>query len=310
MAAGSGIRVGTASWTDPTLTKESDWYPRRSMTAEERLRFYARRFPVVEVDSTYYYPPTQRLAGLWTERTPDDFRFDVKAYSLLTQHPASADSVWEDVRESILEEHRGKKRVYLTHLPDEAVERAFDNFRDALMPLHSAGKLGAVFFQFPPWFHPGRPAREFLEKLPERLPDYDIAVEFRNASWMGEGDRDRTLRLLRELGLVYTCVDEPQGFDSSIPPVLAATSAELAIVRFHGHNGENWEKKGISPAERYRYLYSDAELKEWASPLRELAGEARETHLIMNNCYRDYGVRNAAELGGLLDVQWDPPEQE
>lgn len=73
------IRVGTASWTDPTLTKDSDWYPTRSMSAEGRLRYYASIFPVVEVDATYYHPPTRDLAALWIERTPQDFRFDIKA---------------------------------------------------------------------------------------------------------------------------------------------------------------------------------------------------------------------------------------
>ncbi len=299
MAAGR-IRVGTASWTDPTLIKESDWYPRRSMSAEERLRYYAERFNVVEVDSTYYFPPTRDLTGKWARRTPGGFRMDVKAFSLLTGHPAPRRAVWQDVLADLPADHEAKDRVYLDHLPEGARERAWEHFREALRPLHSAGKLGAVFFQFPPWFHPGRKARVHLEELAQRLPEYDLAVEFRNGAWFGDGDTERTLALLEELGLAYVCVDEPQGFDNSVPPVLAATQPDLAVIRFHGHNRENWNKKNITAAERFRYLYSEEELEEWAPRVRELAEQARETHAIFNNCYRDYGVRNAAQMGEIL----------
>lgn len=295
----ASIYVGTSSWTDPTLVKEADFYPRRSMSAEERLRYYAEQFPLVEVDATYYYPPTPQLAGLWTKRTPEHFRMDVKAYSLFTQHPTAPKSLWEDVAADVPEEYREKRSVYLSHLPQAAVDRAWEHFREALMPLHSAGKLGAVVFQFPPWFRPSRASREHLMTLPERLPDYQVAVEFRHGSWLREEDAERTLRFLEDLGLTYVCVDEPQGFDTSVPPVLAVTS-DLAMVRFHGHNRENWEKKGITPAERFRYRYSEEELERWAPRIERLDENARETHVLMNNCYRDYGVRNAQQLATIL----------
>ena len=79
-----------------------------------------------------------------------------------------------------------------------------------------------------------------------------------------------------------------------------ACTSDLAIVRFHGHNDENWQRKGISAAERFRYLYSQEELQEWVAPIRELDAQAAETHALMNNCYQDYGVRNAYDLGRLL----------
>jgi uncharacterized protein YecE (DUF72 family) len=294
------IRVGTASWTDKTLTKDSDWYPKKSMSAKERLAFYASVFPMVEVDATYYHPPTEQLARLWAERTPDDFRFDVKAYALLTGHPAERRSLWEDVAEALPAEHADKKRVYLNHLPDDAVQRAYDAFAEALAPLEEAGKLGAIFFQMPPWFVASRDNRAFLEQLPDRLPGRRLAVEFRHGTWMDERSRDRTLDLLEGLGIAYVSVDGPQGFDTSIPPVTAVTSPDLAIVRFHGHNADTWEAKGITAAERFRYLYSPDELRDWAPRLQELADQARETHVVFNNCYRDYGVRNAQDMIRLL----------
>src|SRR5262249_50027852 len=81
------ILVGTCSWTDKTLTDETDWYPKKSMTAAERLAYYSARYPVVEADSTYYFPPSRQLTTSWVERTPKDFTMNVKAYSLLTGHP-------------------------------------------------------------------------------------------------------------------------------------------------------------------------------------------------------------------------------
>ena len=294
------MRVGTASWTDPTLVRDTDWYPKKSMSAAERLRFYASIFSMVEVDATYYYPPTEDLAGKWTRRTPDDFRFDVKAYSLLTHHPTKRDSLWEDIAAALPDEHAGKRTVYLHHLPDPALERAFAHFHAALAPLYSAGKLGGVFFQFPPWFVASRDNRRYLESLPDRVADYPLAVEFRHRSWLdGEGVR-KTLDLLEHLGIAYVCVDGPQGFDSSVPPVTAVT-ADLAVVRLHGHNAGNWERKGITAAERFRYLYDTDELAGWVEPIRELAAQAAETHVVFNNCYRDYGVRNAQDMKRLLD---------
>ncbi|MDP9405112.1 MAG: DUF72 domain-containing protein [Actinomycetota bacterium] len=300
MSAGRGrLRVGTASWTDPTLVKETQWYPRRSMSAEARLRHYASVFPLVEVDATYYHPPTPELAGLWVQRTPDDFVMDVKAYSLLTMHPTTPRSLWADVVADLPAEHVGKRNVYLEHLPEPAVERAFAHVADALRPLDSAGKLGAVFFQFPKWFVARRANRRYLESLPDRLPGYQLAVEFRHRSWLDDDTAGATLRLLEERGLAFVCVDGPQGFASSVPPLVTAT-ADLAVVRFHGHNRDTWEAKGITAAERFRYLYSTEELAAWAPKILDLAATARETHLVMNNCYRDYGVRNARELGELL----------
>ena len=266
------------------------------------MRFYASVFPMVEVDATYYHPPTEELAALWVNRTPLDFRFDIKAYSLLTQHPTQAKSLWADLAEQITDEHQGKKSVYLSHLPDDAVDEAFERFRVALMPLHSAGKLGAVFFQFPQWFTARRDNRAYLETLPARLSDYQIAVEFRHHSWLDEDTRDRTLGLLKDLGLAYTSVDEPQGFASSVPPVVAAT-ADLAVLRLHGHNAENWQRKGITAAERFKYLYSDEELREMVPKVEELASQARETHVVFNNCYRDYGVRNAHTMLSMLTTE-------
>jgi uncharacterized protein YecE (DUF72 family) len=298
-SGGNIVLTGSCSWTDRTLVQDADWYPRRTMSAEERLRFYAERFPLTEIDSTYYAPPSEQQARLWAERTPEGFRFDVKAYSLLTGHPTRPRTLWRDVRESLAPEVADKRNVYPKHLDPDALEEAWRRFAAALRPLHEAGKLGAVLFQYPPWFVPRRENRDEVQALRKRLPDYMVSVEFRSPMWLAEErDRERTLGMLEENGLVFVCVDAPAA--SKLPRVMAVTNPDLVVMRFHGRSDNTWSDTSGSAAERFRYLYSRQELEELAEPIRDVASEARETHLLMNNCYRDYSVRNAAELRDLL----------
>jgi uncharacterized protein YecE (DUF72 family) len=296
------ILIGTSSWTDPTLVKDGHFYPPDAKSAEARLRFYASRFPLVEVDSTYYFPPSETNSVLWIDRTPAHFTFNIKAYSLLTEHPTRPNSLYKDLAEQLPAETLDKRRLYRSNLPDEIVEEVWQRFRDALMPLHSAGKLGAVLFQFPQWFTISRAHKAYIEECVARLPDYRIAVEFRHKSWMEERNVEETLGFLEERNLPYVCVDMPQGFDSSLPPVAAATADDLAMVRFHGRDTKAWKTKSETASERFRYDYSKEELHEWVPKIEELSSQARETHVLMNNCYRDFAVRNARELGDMLDL--------
>jgi uncharacterized protein YecE (DUF72 family) len=270
------------------------------MSAEERLGFYAENFPIVEVDATYYAPPSEKVSGLWVERTPPDFTFDVKAFRLLTQHPTPPSSLWKDLREKLPAEAAGKRNVYMRDLPRDLQAEAVQAFRDGLMPLHSSGKLGVVLFQLPPFVYPTRGSFGYLKWVAEHLEDFQLAVEFRNGRWLDEEHMTDTLDFLERHSLAYVCVDEPQGFRSSVPPVVAVT-APIAEVRFHGRNSETWEKKGISAAERFRYDYSKRELDEWVPRIRTLAGSASTVHALMNNCYADYGIRSARLLEDLLD---------
>jgi uncharacterized protein YecE (DUF72 family) len=302
------ILIGTASWTDPTLVKDGNFYPPDAKTAEARLRFYATRFPIVEVDSTYYFPPSERNSVLWIERTPADFTFNIKAYSLLTNHPTKRDSLYAEVKEALPDELKEKSRIYRENLGDELVDEVWQRFHDALMPLHSAGKLGAVLFQFPEWFVIGRKNKDYVLEAAERLKDFRVAIEFRNESWLNERNREETLSFLEEHDLPIVCVDMPQGFRSSIPRFAAATAKDLSMVRFHGRDPEVWAKTNVSASERFRYRYSQDELSEWVKPISELSEQTRETHVLMNNCYRDYAVNNARQLGDLLGVELEREE--
>ena len=296
---GGTIRMGTASWTDPTMTASGVFYPAAATTAEERLHHYAATFPLVEVDATYYALPAASTATLWVERTPPDFVFDIKAHALMTGQGTETKRLPKSIRTALPEPVASKTRIYAKDLPDELLDEVWRTFREGLEPLATAGQLGSILLQYPRWFFPSSENRAAIESTVERLDGWTAAVEFRNGSWLNEKNAERTLRFLRDRKIAFVMVDEPQGFKSSVPPTVAVTS-DLALVRFHGRNAATWEAKGITPAERFRYLYSREELSEWVAPIRRVASEARDTHVLMNNCYANYGTTNARELAALL----------
>jgi uncharacterized protein YecE (DUF72 family) len=271
------------------------------MSPADRLRYYASQFPLVEVDSTYYAPPSERNAQLWAERTPPGFVFDVKVFALLTGHGARPDRMPSQLRGLLRDLARavGTQTVYLKDFTEEGVELVWELHRSGLDPLRSASKLGALLFQFAPWFVPSRENRAYLAELPRRLPGETLAVEFRGGGWMEADRAGRTLALLEHLGLAYVSVDEPQGFPNSTPPLAAATN-ELAYVRFHGRNAGTWRERTAAASDRFNYLYADGELAEWAPRIRELAERAAKVHVLFNNNYEDVGIRNARQMALLL----------
>jgi uncharacterized protein YecE (DUF72 family) len=295
------ILVGTASWTDKTLLDSGLFYPAKAKSAEERLKYYASKFPITEVDSSFYALPSERNAEMWAERTPARFAFHVKAFRLFTGHQTGPSALPKDIREAL---GTKKKNVYYKDMPTELQDELWERFGSALRPLQRAGKLAAVLLQFPRWFFPSRESYAHIVSCAERLSESSVrcSVEFRSASWFRGDRRDRVLAFLREHDLVNVIVDEPQGFSSSIPAVWEATSPGLALVRFHGRNAETWEKKGLdSAALRFNYLYSKTELRDLAASVKSVSENVEEAHVLFNNCYRDYGQRNAMDFQRLLD---------
>jgi uncharacterized protein YecE (DUF72 family) len=290
------VRIGTASWTDRTLL-ESGWYPPEASNPARRLQYYARQFPLVEVDATYYALPAEQTASAWAERTPQDFTFNIKAFSLFTQHPTRVAALPADLREAA--ERVGKDPVYLRQLDPGLAEQAWERFLAALTPLRQAGKLGAILLQFPQWFPISRASKDYILSCARRAEPDQVCIEFRNRTWMTPDNQHETLRFLSDHQLPYVSVDMPQGYPSSIPPVLAAT-ADLAVVRLHGHS-DKWASKDIH--ERFGYRYRDSELREWAQNIRGLAGQAAVTHVLFNNCYQDYAQVNARQLAELLGTK-------
>ena len=299
----SRVRVGICSWADPALIEAGTFYPKKSMSAEARLRFYAGVFDVVEVNATYYAIPDVLTVRRWAERTPPGFVFHVKAWSLMTGHHPRPQSLPADVQAVLPEGVRRSPRgeILADDVPAEGVDAAFRLFRASLAPLAEAGKLGYVLFQFAPWVH-FEPARlDYLASLPERLPGTTVAVEFRHRSWFPD-HADETLRALRAARLAHVITDAP-AVGGAVPHVTAVT-APTAVLRLHGRNAEGFlrQLRGEEPSvrEKYDYLYSDAELAALVPEIGGLAEDSEEVFVSFNNNNRDYPVRNALALRRLL----------
>lgn len=297
------LRIGTAGWS------YADWYgpfypgPSKQKGFRE-LEFYTGHFDAVEVNSSYYRIPSRYLVDGWVARTPDGFVFSVKAFSALTHHF------------------------------EAAATQTFREFVTAVDPLREAGKLGAVLLQFPPRFQLGPQSIDYLRLLPELLAGLPCVVEFRHRGWVEGSAAGETLDLLRELGLGFCCVDEPQ-LAGNMPP-MAVAAGPIGYVRFHGRNFRDWwprvslkrstqlrreirresathqerrakemqleESLEAQKAQRYNYLYSQAELIPWRDRIQKIAGETRRTFVITNNHFLGQAVTNAKMLQDLLGV--------
>jgi uncharacterized protein YecE (DUF72 family) len=293
------IRVGTASWTDKTLIACGRFYPPEATTAEARLRFYASRFPLVEVDSSYYAMPAPNTAQLWAERTPNDFTMNLKAFRIFTGHQTSPTVLHKDLREAL--GPSPKANLYYRELPIEIQDELWRRFIDALAPLRASNKLGLVHFQFPPWLVRNAAGHAHVRHCVERMAGHVLSVEFRHQSWFAPGHAEETLAFQRELGVVHTVVDGPQGFSNSVPAVWETTHPQFALLRLHGRNTQTWNIKGATAAsDRFNYDYGEAELDEIAQKVARLAARAMEMHVVFNNNMEDQGQRNAATLMRLL----------
>lgn len=312
------VRVGTASWTDPTLLRRGVFYPDTVTTAEARLNYYASRFSLVEVDSTYYVPPTRSTAALWAARAPDGFVFDIKAFALMTGHAAEVKRMPDWLRRLLPRTVASAERVYAKELSTRVLDEVWNRFQNALSPLSEAGKLGPILLQFPRWFLPTRESAEFLRTARERLGRSAAAVEFRNPAWVDMRMAARTMSLLEKLQLTYVVVDAPPGTASSMPPFAAVTTPDLAVVRLHGRRSDAWEAKHAVVSERYRYLYDSEQLSEWTeriggiadllgrskSAFPDMAKAKQGVHVVFNNCHANYGTTNADEITRML-IEFD-----
>ncbi len=225
-----------------------------------------------------------------------------KAYSLLTGHHPRAETVPADLT-ALLPRTPGRTRrgeIDATSFPPEALERAFALFQASVRPIAEAGKLGYVLFQLAPWvrFDAGR--LDYLASLPERLPGWTVAVEFRHRSWLPD-HADETLRALAAARLAHVIVDGPAGH--AVPRV-TTTTAPTAVLRLHGRNAQGWlrQLQGKEPSvrEKYDYLYSEAELRELLPEVEGVGLEAEEIFISFNNNNRDYPVQNALMMKRLL----------
>jgi uncharacterized protein YecE (DUF72 family) len=286
------ILVGTAGWADKDLIA-SGWYPPGVRRPADRLRYYAERFPLVEVDSSYYAIPLPSTVDGWVRSSPDSFVMDVKAYGLLTGHRVRTASLPVELREGL----GSTAWIAAGGAPDWLMAQAWEYFHDAVEPLRQAGRLGLVLLQFPPSCRAGAMGERKVEEALGYCAPLPAAVEFRDSTWFRGPYLERGLDLLRAHGATFVSADMPQTHAKAVPLVFAVT-ADKAAVRLHGHS-DNWAVGGKE--ERYRYDYTPEELAQWALWARELSKNAEEVHIVLNTCCAGAAQRDAAQLRDLLD---------
>jgi uncharacterized protein YecE (DUF72 family) len=296
------ILIGTSSWADPGFVEE--WYP-KDLPARERLRWYADRFPIVELNSSFYAIPERTTVGRWARETPDDFVFDVKLHRLLSRHAAQLKELPPDLRDDVEVGPRG--RVRLTPQLEAAM---VDELLHAVEPLEQAGKLRAFLLQLTPAFEPHKNELSELDSLIERLQPHPVAVEFRNRGWVRDKRIEETLAYLSERRAAFVSVDAPpEDHVPIMPPIDAVTRDDLAYMRLHGRNTEGY-LKGKTVAERFGWRYSDDELEEVAGRVRSLAEQAGEVHVLFNNNRGDDAPTAARKFMSLLGQDPGPPPEQ
>ena len=270
MRALRDILVGPAGWS------YDDWrgrvYPEGAGSKFDTLALVANYFDTVEINSSFYHPPTPETARSWLRRIAHNpqFVFTAKLYRTFTHE-------------------RGKATA-----DDEKA------FREGIDPLAEAGKLGAVLIQFPWSFKNDREERSYLTELAERFKAYPLVVELRHESW----NNPRILQTLEDLGVGLCDIDQPL-FANSIKPAAEVTSS-IGYVRLHGRNYQNWFREEANVVERYDYLYSRDELEPWVNRIKEVAQKAKQTFVITNNHARGQSLANAFEILAQLEEERVP----
>lgn len=276
------------------------------MACEDRdLARLTSRYRVLELTSSAAGPLTERVLGELVDRTPEGFRIDVRAHRLLTQQPAPMDMVWPDVRDRLSPALRSKPQLFPDELSPTVLDTVLDRFVAQIKPIYEFDKLGCVIFQFPSYFTPGPASLDYLVWLREKCGDLPLAIELRRREWVDTKHREETLAFLEAHRLTYVCVDAPQGTDTSVPPIAAATT-DLAIVRLHGRNLEAWDRGVDDPVARMRYEYRRSDLEPWVPRLEKLAdGGKRRVHAIVTTTPGDAAGRSASLL---VKVLTEPPD--
>jgi uncharacterized protein YecE (DUF72 family) len=254
------IRVGPAGWS------YDDWkglvYPPDAGSKFDELAFIADFFDTIEINSSFYRPPSSRVSSSWARRVAHNpkFKFTAKLYKRFTHE-------------------RGKAT--------DADDRAF---RAGIDPLANAAKLGALLLQFPWSFKNTNSDREYLERLIEQFKQYPLVVELRHGSW----NKPEIYEMFEERSVGFCNIDQPI-FSRSIKPSARATS-RVGYIRLHGRNYENWFSENARPSDRYDYLYSPEELEPWIDNIRKVSKNAQETYVVTNNHFRGKGIVNALEI--------------
>lgn len=264
------VRVGPAGWS------YNDWkgvvYPDSPGSKFDPLAYLADFFDTVEINSSFYRPPSPTSCKAWVRRVSDNQNFVFTA----------------------------KLNRVFTHERGKASEKDVKEFREGINILAEAGKLGSLLLQFPWSYKNTSEERSYLLKLLKQFQEYPRVVEVRHSSW----NTPAMYETLEELGVGICNIDQPV-FSKSIKPAALTTSA-VGYVRLHGRNYQSWFRESAPRDERYNYLYSLDELEPWISRINEVAKETKETYVITNNHFRGQAVVNALEIEAALKEERVP----
>ncbi len=273
-APSSRLFIGTSGWSYPK--GEGAWdgifYPPK-LADKDKLTFYAQYFNTVEINSSFYRPPSLYAARAWASRVPDDFRFTAKLWQKFT-HPRMFEAA--------------------TGQPAHVQDEDFGVFAEGIAPLAEAGKLGPLLAQFPTSFRPSPETLAYLEDLIGRLSGagFKLAVELRHREWTASEETAAIRAFMEEHRVAWVMIDEPR-FKTSIRNV--PLTSDSAYFRFHGRNYKNWWRHGESE-DRYNYLYTSDEQRHIAEDVREASDRTHETYAFYNNHYGAKAVVNAVQL--------------
>jgi uncharacterized protein YecE (DUF72 family) len=267
------ILVGTSGWSYPSGagTWNGVFYPKKKAGFDE-LTFYSEHFDTVEVNSSFYRVPSVSTVRAWAERTPANFEFALKLYQKFTHPEMFLKATGQD--------------------PADLDRRDVDEFRAAIDPLASAGKLGALLAQFPASFRNDANARDYLEWLLNAFNDYQLAVELRHRSF--SEDSVETMRILTEHGAALVQIDEPK-FKDSIRQNRRPNVKTVYYMRLHGRNAAKWWTHEKSE-DRYNYLYAGSELDPIVEDLEEAARDVKKSYVYANNHFSAKSVANAVTI--------------
>ena len=295
--------MGTSGWNYPTGrgTWNGVFYPPTKGRPKgfDELAFYAEHFDTVEVNATFYGQPKASVTRSWAERTPEGFEFSVKLYQKFT-HP----KMYEEVLRCSLHTPEGSDQAVREMLRPGASD--LDEFRRGIEPLAAGGKLGPVLAQFPPSFKSGPAESDYLTHLLRALSDYPVALELRHRSW--SDSFGETLDLLNDTGAAWVQIDEPQ-FRFSIEQNRLPNVKGFYYMRLHGRNADQWWTHDTAE-DRYNYLYSTDELKEFSDAAGAARHIVKKAYLYTNNHFSAKSVANAVmikqQLGEPVDGAYSP----
>jgi uncharacterized protein YecE (DUF72 family) len=298
----SDLRIGTSGWSYPAGrgTWNGIFYPKPRPKGFDELAYYAEHFDTVEVNSTFYGQPRAGVSRGWAARTPRRFEFSLKLYQKFT-HPR----MYEQRVAGSLPETARAETAALEELvrPNRA---DLDEFRRGIDPIAAAGKLGALLAQFPPSFKDAPRAREYLAWLLRAFADYPMAVELRHRSW-SDGIAE-TLSLFNSFGSAWVQIDEPK-FRFSIRQNYLPNVQGFYYMRLHGRNVQKWWRHEKSE-DRYDYLYSADELKEFSETADAARRLVKKAYLYTNNHFSAQSIANAAmikqQLGEPIEGEYPP----